>query len=86
MVIGSRKPRPLCVACGGSVWSKGHRTVVLVVFAAWRPFRLLLGAYVFGLAVRTNFTLQALGFEEIQHESCPPEINKLGRTITPPRS
>ena len=26
VVIGSRKPRPLCVACGGPVWSKGYRT------------------------------------------------------------
>ena len=30
VVIGSRKARPLCVACGGSVWSKGYRSVVLV--------------------------------------------------------
>ena len=46
----------------------GWIAIGLVVFAAWRPFRLLLGAYVFGLAVRTNFTLQALGFEEIPAE------------------
>ena len=26
VVIGSRKARPVCVACGGSVWSKGYRT------------------------------------------------------------
>ena len=30
VVIGSRKARPVCVACGGSVWSKGYRSVVLV--------------------------------------------------------
>ena len=46
----------------------GWIAIGLVVFAAWRPFRLLLGAYVFGLAGRTNFTLQALGFEEIPAE------------------
>ena len=28
--IRYRKPRPLCESCGGSGWSKGHRTVVLV--------------------------------------------------------
>ena len=50
----------------------GWIAIGLVVFAAWRPFRLLLGAYVFGLAVRTNFTLQALGFEEI-----PAEVLKM---------
>ena len=41
MVIGSRKARPVCVACGGSVWSKGYRTVVLVDLPAFgRPVRL----------------------------------------------
>ena len=41
VVIGSRKARPLCVACGGPVWSKGHRTVVLVDLPAFgRPVRL----------------------------------------------
>lgn len=46
----------------------GWIAIGLVVFAAWRPFRLLLGAYVFGLAVRSNFTRQALGFDEIPAE------------------
>ena len=41
VVIGSRKPRPLCEGCGGPVWSKGHRTVVLVDLPAFgRPVRL----------------------------------------------
>ena len=41
VVIGSRKARPVCVACGGPVWSKGHRTVVLVDLPAFgRPVRL----------------------------------------------
>ena len=35
VVIGSRKARPLCVACGGSVWSKGYRSVVLVDLPAF---------------------------------------------------
>ena len=41
VVIRSRKPRPVCVACGGSVWSKGYRSVVLVDLPAFgRPVRL----------------------------------------------
>ena len=41
VVIRSRKPRPLCESCGGPVWSKGHRTVVLVDLPAFgRPVRL----------------------------------------------
>ena len=41
VVIRSRKPRPLCEGCGGPVWSKGHRTVVLVDLPAFgRPVRL----------------------------------------------
>ena len=41
VVIGSRKPRPSCEACGGPVWSKGERTVVLVDLPAFgRPVRL----------------------------------------------
>ena len=41
VVIGSRKARPLCESCGGPVWSKGHRTVVLVDLPAFgRPVRL----------------------------------------------
>ena len=30
VMIRSRKARPVCEACGGRVWSKGYRTVVLV--------------------------------------------------------
>ena len=41
VVIGSRKPRPLCESCGGPVWSKGYRSVVLVDLPAFgRPVRL----------------------------------------------
>ena len=41
VVIRSRKARPVCVACGGPVWSKGHRTVVLVDLPTFgRPVRL----------------------------------------------
>ena len=41
VVIRCRKPRPSCEACGGLVWSKGERTVVLVDLPAFgRPVRL----------------------------------------------
>ena len=41
VVIRSRKARPVCGACDGSVWSKGYRTVVLVDLPAFgRPVRL----------------------------------------------
>ena len=41
MVLRSRKARPFCESCGGSVWSKGYRSVVLVDLPAFgRPVRL----------------------------------------------
>ena len=41
VVICSRKARPVCEVCGGGVWSKGYRTVVLVDLPAFgRPVRL----------------------------------------------
>ena len=46
----------------------GWIAVALVVFSSWRPWRLLLGAYLFGLALRANFTLQAAGLHGIPAE------------------
>ena len=41
VVIRSRRTRPSCGACGGPVWSKGYRSVVLVDLPAFgRPVRL----------------------------------------------
>lgn len=41
VVIRSRKACPVCEDCGGRVWSKGDRTVVLVDLPAFgRPIRL----------------------------------------------
>ena len=41
VVIRCRKPRPVCEACGGLVWSEGYRTVVLVDLSVFgRPVRL----------------------------------------------
>ncbi len=39
----------------------GFIAIALVVFASWRPWRALLGALIFGLALRANFALQAAG-------------------------
>ena len=166
VVIRSRLARPTCEGCGGRVWSKGYRTVVLVdlpafgrpVRLSWRkrrwacpnpdcvvrsfveqvptigPERALLtsraarwvtigvgrrgrpverisdrgrtrlrglldagdphgdvrtawhaketvrGIYeIDSIAVALRYTLQLA--DDLQDESCPPEINKLGRTI-----
>lgn len=56
-------------------WSQASTTsglgwiaVALVVFASWRPGRLLLGAYLFGIALRANFTLQAAGVHGVPAE------------------
>jgi simple sugar transport system permease protein len=46
----------------------GWIAVALIVFSSWRPLRLLAGAYLFGLALRANFTLQAAGFGSIPAE------------------
>ena len=35
VVIRSRKSRPACGACGGSVWSKSYRGVVVVDLPAF---------------------------------------------------
>ena len=41
VVARSRRARPVCEGCGGPVWSKGERTVVLVDLPAFgRPVRL----------------------------------------------
>jgi general nucleoside transport system permease protein len=38
---------------------RGWIAIALVVFASWRPVRALAGAYLFGVALRVNFALQA---------------------------
>lgn len=57
-------------------WNQGSTTngigwiaLALVVFAGWRPYRLVLGAVVFGFALRANFTLQAAQIRVV-----PPEV------------
>jgi ABC-type uncharacterized transport system permease subunit len=46
----------------------GWIALALVVFASWKPGRLLVGAVIFGFALRSNFTLQAAGITEIPAE------------------
>jgi general nucleoside transport system permease protein len=46
----------------------GFIAIALVVFASWRPWRALVGAYIFGLALRANFALQAAGVTAIPAE------------------
>ena len=56
-------------------WSRAETTngigwiaLALVVFASWRPLGILLGAYLFGIALRLNFALQAAGLTKIPAE------------------
>jgi general nucleoside transport system permease protein len=46
----------------------GFIAIALVVFASWRPWRALFGAFIFGLALRANFALQAAGVTIIPAE------------------
>lgn len=41
---------------------KGWIALALVVFASWRPLRLLVGAYLFGAVTFAQFHVQALGY------------------------
>jgi general nucleoside transport system permease protein len=46
----------------------GWIALALVVFASWKPWRVLVGAYVFGIALRANFALQAEGIDAVPAE------------------
>jgi general nucleoside transport system permease protein len=46
----------------------GFIAIALVVFASWRPWRALVGAYLFGVALRANFALQAAGVTAVPAE------------------
>jgi simple sugar transport system permease protein len=47
----------------GTTAGIGWIALALVVFASWRPLRVLLGAFLFGFARRANFWLQGEGVE-----------------------
>lgn len=48
-----------------TVAGQGWIAIALVIVAAWRPLRLLAGAYMFGLITQTNFALQAAGISQV---------------------
>jgi simple sugar transport system permease protein len=52
----------------GTTSGLGWIAVALVVFSSWQPLRLVAGAYLFGLALRANFTLQAAGIGSVPAE------------------
>ncbi|QBI19738.1 ABC transporter permease [Egibacter rhizosphaerae] len=52
----------------GTTAGLGWIAIALVVFASWRPWRALAGAYLFGVALRANFALQAAGFTAVPAE------------------
>jgi simple sugar transport system permease protein len=45
----------------GTTGGQGWIALALVVFAGWRPLLVIVGAYLFGLALRANFALQGEG-------------------------
>lgn len=46
----------------------GWIAIALVIFAGWRPAGVVVGAYLFGAALRANFALQAAGVRGIPAE------------------
>ena len=52
---------------GPMTGGRGWIAVVLVILAGWRPYRLLLAAYVFGVVSSLGFTLQLLGWNVPTH-------------------
>ena len=49
----------------GTTAGLGWIALALVVFAGWRPLRVIAGAYIFGVALQANFALQAAGISTI---------------------
>lgn len=47
---------------------RGWIALVLVVFSAWRPMRLLLGAYLFGIVMTLELYAKAAGFALVEPE------------------
>ena len=52
----------------GTINGLGWIALALVVFATWRPLRVISGAYLFGIALQANFALQARGVHVIPAE------------------
>jgi len=64
-IILARIPNWAQAATTGGI---GWIAIALVVFASWKPLRALLGAYLFGTALRANFALQAAGVSSVPSE------------------
>ncbi|MDO4937967.1 MAG: ABC transporter permease, partial [Sutterellaceae bacterium] len=47
----------------GMTAGRGWIALALVTFATWRPFRVVLGAYLFGGVTMMQFNMQAMGIE-----------------------
>ena len=47
----------------GIIAGRGWIAVALVVFATWKPFRVMLGAYLFGAALLAELAVQSLGVD-----------------------
>jgi simple sugar transport system permease protein len=52
----------------GTTAGLGWIALALVVFAGWRPLRVIVGAYIFGIALQANFALQAADINLIPAE------------------
>lgn len=52
----------------GMVAGRGWIALALVTFATWRPFRVLIGAYLFGGVTMLQFAVQGMGFD------IPPQL------------
>ncbi len=53
---------------GATVAGQGWIAIALVIVAAWRPLRLVAGAYLFGLITQANFAFQAAGISQVPAE------------------
>ena len=58
-----RQPAQILVALEAMTAGRGWIALALVVFATWRPMRVLIGAYLFGGVTILQFHVQALGVD-----------------------
>ena len=56
----------------GMVAGRGWIALALVVFATWRPLRVMIGAYLFGGVMITQLFIRARGCRSISPRSCYP--------------
>jgi simple sugar transport system permease protein len=61
----------------------GFVAVAVVLFAAWRPFRVMLGAYLFGIALAAASVLQAHGVAVNQYllDALPYLVTLIALTV-----